>query len=137
MAVEMHASARLRTKLQDLSRGLEDDEWGILHMVLHLAESAMSMQEEAMSFNMQYLQLQDEMANENRQFTTVSNIMKTKHDTVRNSISNIREWLPGGLLRPASPFPPHVITRPSNSSPLRAKTTRRSRQSSCWCRRMG
>lgn len=90
MAVEMHASARLRTKLQDLSRGLEDDEWGILHMVLHLAESAMSMQEEAMSFNMQYLQLQDEMANENRQFTTVSNIMKTKHDTVRNSISNIR-----------------------------------------------
>jgi hypothetical protein len=30
------------------------------------------------------------MQNENRQYTMVSNIMKTKHDTVKNSISNIR-----------------------------------------------
>jgi hypothetical protein len=44
----------------------------------------------AMSSNMQYLALQSQMQNENRQFTMVSNIMKTKHDTVKNSISNIR-----------------------------------------------
>ncbi|HEY7680004.1 MAG TPA: hypothetical protein VIC04_05745 [Terriglobia bacterium] len=43
-----------------------------------------------MSYNLQYLQLQTAMQNENRQFTMVSNIMKTKHDTVKNSISNIR-----------------------------------------------
>jgi hypothetical protein len=43
-----------------------------------------------MSFNLQYLQLQNAMQNENRQFTMVSNIMKTKHDTVRNAIGNIR-----------------------------------------------
>ena len=43
-----------------------------------------------MSFNLQYLQLQNQMQNENRQYTAVSNIMKTKHDTVKNSISNIR-----------------------------------------------
>lgn len=49
-----------------------------------------NMQETQMSFNLQYLQLQSAMQNENRQFTTVSNIMKTKHDTVKNSISNIR-----------------------------------------------
>ena len=48
------------------------------------------MQETQMSFNLQYQQLQNQMQNENRQFTAISNIMKTKHDTVKNSISNIR-----------------------------------------------
>jgi hypothetical protein len=48
------------------------------------------MQETQMSFNLQYLQLQMKIQNENRQYTIVSNIMKTKHDTVKNSISNIR-----------------------------------------------
>ena len=48
------------------------------------------MQETQMSFNLQYLQLQSQMQHENRQFTMVSNILKTKHDTVKNSISNIR-----------------------------------------------
>ena len=48
------------------------------------------MQETQMSFNLQYLQLQSQMQHENRSYTAVSNIMKTKHDTVKNSISNIR-----------------------------------------------
>ena len=43
-----------------------------------------------MSFNLQYLQLQQQMQNENRQYTAISNIMKTKHDTAKNSISNVR-----------------------------------------------
>ena len=47
-------------------------------------------QESQMSFNLQYLQLQSQMQSENRSYTAVSNIMKTKHDTVKNSISNIR-----------------------------------------------
>ena len=38
----------------------------------------------------QYLALQEKMQNENRQFTTLSNVMKTKHDTAKNSISNVR-----------------------------------------------
>ncbi len=42
------------------------------------------------SFNMQYLMLQQQMQSENRQFTTLSNIMKTKHDTSKNAINNIR-----------------------------------------------
>jgi hypothetical protein len=46
--------------------------------------------ESAMSFNLQYLQLQSQMQAENRAYTAVSNIMKTKHDTAKNSISNIR-----------------------------------------------
>ena len=48
------------------------------------------MQEARMSFNLQYLQLQSQMQHENRSYTAVSNIMKTKHDTVKNSISNVR-----------------------------------------------
>ena len=48
------------------------------------------MQETQMSYNLQYLQLQSQMQHENRSYTAISNIMKTKHDTVKNSISNIR-----------------------------------------------
>jgi hypothetical protein len=55
-----------------------------------LLAATQEMQEMQMSFNLQYLQLQSKMQNENRSYTAVSNIMKTKHDTVKNSISNIR-----------------------------------------------
>jgi hypothetical protein len=55
-----------------------------------LQAAAKQMQLPQMSFNLQYLQLQSQMQNENRSYTAVSNIMKTKHDTVKNSISNIR-----------------------------------------------
>jgi hypothetical protein len=41
--------------------------------------------------NVQLLQLQIQMQHgENRQYTVVGNIMKAKHDTVKNSIGNIR-----------------------------------------------
>lgn len=43
-----------------------------------------------MSFNLQYLQLQSQLQDVNRGYTAVSNIMKTKHDTVKNRIANIR-----------------------------------------------
>jgi hypothetical protein len=55
-----------------------------------LLNATKQMQETQMSFNMQYLQLQSQMQHENRQWTALSNIMKTKHDTVKNSIGNIR-----------------------------------------------
>ena len=55
-----------------------------------LLNATKQMQETQMSFNLQYLQLQSQMQSENRSYTAVSNIMKTKHDTVKNSISNIR-----------------------------------------------
>ena len=55
-----------------------------------LLHATKQMQETQMSFNLQYLQLQSQMQNENRQYTAVSNILKTKHDTAKNSISNIR-----------------------------------------------
>jgi hypothetical protein len=55
-----------------------------------LMNATKQMQETQMSFNLQYLQLQSQMQSENRSYTAISNIMKTKHDTVKNSISNIR-----------------------------------------------
>ena len=55
-----------------------------------LMNATQQMQETQMSFNLQYLQLQDQMQQENRQYTAVSNIMKTKHDTAKNTIANIK-----------------------------------------------
>jgi predicted RNase H-like nuclease (RuvC/YqgF family) len=46
--------------------------------------------EQVKSFDMQYLNLQEKMQDESRRFTMLSNISKTKHDTVKNSIGNIR-----------------------------------------------
>lgn len=42
------------------------------------------------SFNLEYLQLQQDMQAQNRQFTLVSNIMKVKHDTAKAAINNVR-----------------------------------------------
>jgi len=55
-----------------------------------LLDATKQMQETQMSFNLQYLQLQAQMQHENRSYTAVSSIMRTKRGTVRNSISNVR-----------------------------------------------
>jgi hypothetical protein len=55
-----------------------------------LIQATKQMQETQMSFNLQYLQLQSQMQSQTRYFQIVSNIMKTRHDTVKNTISNIR-----------------------------------------------
>jgi hypothetical protein len=55
-----------------------------------LIKATIEMQDMSQSFNLQYLQLQNRISQENRQFTMVSNIMKNKHDTAKNSINNIR-----------------------------------------------
>ena len=55
-----------------------------------LINATKQMQETQMSFNLQYLQLQNQMQHENRSYTAISNIMKTKHYTVKNSVSNVR-----------------------------------------------
>jgi hypothetical protein len=55
-----------------------------------LMNQTKDMQEMMQSFNLQYLQLQEKMQGENRSFSTISNVMKTKHDTAKTSISNVR-----------------------------------------------
>jgi hypothetical protein len=86
-----HLFAELHKKVEQVGKAAEDaplsegqTDW------LTLFASAREMQEMGTSFNLQYLQLQQNIQNENRQFTMVTNIMKNKHDTAKNSINNIR-----------------------------------------------
>ena len=55
-----------------------------------LMNQTKDMQEMMASFNLEYLQLQEKMQAENRSFSTISNVMKTKHDTAKSSIQNVR-----------------------------------------------
>ena len=40
--------------------------------------------------SMYYLELQQQIQEETRAFTTVSNVLKARHDTVKNAINNVR-----------------------------------------------
>ncbi len=42
------------------------------------------------SFSLQYTQLQNQMQNENRQYSAVSNVMKNKYSSAQSSLGNIR-----------------------------------------------
>ncbi len=55
-----------------------------------MMQATQEMQELNMQFNMQFLMLQHHMESENRQFTTLSNVMKTKHESAKNAINNIK-----------------------------------------------
>ncbi len=39
---------------------------------------------------MAFLELQQQMQSENQRFTTLSNVLKARHETAKNSINNIR-----------------------------------------------
>jgi hypothetical protein len=54
-----------------------------------IIKATQQMNEQSQAFNMQYLQLQDQMQAESRQYQTLSNVMKVRHDTAKNAISNI------------------------------------------------
>ncbi len=48
-----------------------------------------ALQQEAQTFNLQYLQLQEHMQRESREFQALSNVMKVKHDSAKAAINNI------------------------------------------------
>lgn len=52
-------------------------------------EATRALQQESQSFNLQYLQLQENMQRESREFTALSNVMKVKHDSAKSAINNI------------------------------------------------
>jgi hypothetical protein len=49
-----------------------------------------AMQEDNQMFNLQYMQLQQEMQSDNRHFSTMSNLLKARHDTAKAAINNMR-----------------------------------------------
>jgi len=54
-----------------------------------LLAATRALQQEARTYNLQYLQLQENMQRESREFTALSNVMKVKHDSAKAAISNI------------------------------------------------
>jgi hypothetical protein len=48
------------------------------------------MQKESQAFSLQLLNLQQDVQDENRRFTTVSNVLKTAHDTAKGAVGNLR-----------------------------------------------
>lgn len=52
-------------------------------------EATKALQQEARTFNLQYLQLQEQMQRDSREFTALSNVMKVKHDSAKAAIANI------------------------------------------------
>jgi hypothetical protein len=49
-----------------------------------------AMNRESQSFNLQMLALQEEVQQENRRFTMLTNVVRARHDTAKGAISNIR-----------------------------------------------
>ena len=55
-----------------------------------LLKASYQMQEMNQEFNLQYLNLQSNMQADSRQYTALSNVSKTKADTAKNSLSNVK-----------------------------------------------
>ncbi len=56
----------------------------------NLMTATQQMQETQMSFNLQYLMLQESMQNDSRQFTALSNVMKSRLDTMKGVLGNLK-----------------------------------------------
>lgn len=54
-----------------------------------LMEATRALQAQAQTFNLQYLQLQESMQRESREFTSLTNVMKVRHDSAKAAINNI------------------------------------------------
>lgn len=54
-----------------------------------LLEATRALQLQSQSFNLQYLELQENMQRESREFQALSNVMKVKHDAAKAAIGNI------------------------------------------------
>jgi hypothetical protein len=52
--------------------------------------SVAALQRESQAFNMQLLALQEQVQEESQRFSTLSNVLRARHDTAKASISNIR-----------------------------------------------
>jgi hypothetical protein len=46
--------------------------------------------ERSQEMNLYFIQLQEQVASQNRAYMAYSNVLKARHDTVKNAIGNIR-----------------------------------------------
>ena len=82
--------AKLARKAEEVSRLAPDAGKAKGDADDRLIKAAREMREMQQSINLQFLQLQNKISHENRQFTMVSNVMKNRHDTAKNAINNVR-----------------------------------------------
>ncbi|HSN91264.1 MAG TPA: hypothetical protein VLS93_08540 [Anaeromyxobacteraceae bacterium] len=54
-----------------------------------MVEAARTIQQEAQASNLRFLQLQESVQRESREYTALSNVMKVKHDSAKAAIHNI------------------------------------------------
>jgi hypothetical protein len=54
-----------------------------------IVEATRALQQESQASNLRFLQLQESMQRESREFTALSNVMKVKHDSAKAAIHNI------------------------------------------------
>ena len=81
---------QLSQKAEEVSRlGRAAEKSGGME-IKKLLQATREMLEMQVGFNLRYNMLQNEIAHQARQFSMVSNIMKNKHDTAKNSINIIR-----------------------------------------------
>ena len=62
----------------------------LAHAPGHAADIAPRLADRETSFNLAYLQLQMQMQRENRAYTTLSNILKKQHETLKSIIDNLK-----------------------------------------------
>jgi hypothetical protein len=55
-----------------------------------LMQATQQMQQMQMSFNLQYLALQEQMQNDAREYTALSNVLKARYDTMKGILANIK-----------------------------------------------
>jgi len=74
-----------------LNHAIESGEYGEVLERWDLSDEAVEgALARSQDMNLYLIELQERVAAQNRAFTTYSNVLKAKHDTVKNAINNIR-----------------------------------------------
>ena len=91
-----HKMTRTNFEQQKIYSALGEKVAGFLNQVAQgtaqgsLMSATQQMQETQMSFNLQYLMLQENMQNDSREYTVLSNVMKSSFDALKGMLSNLR-----------------------------------------------
>jgi len=80
---------RLKENQEQFQQSLEEIE-SLAHNLEELIVATRKIQEMQQGFSMQYLMTQQKIHQETREFNLLSNVIKTKHEAVKNAIINIR-----------------------------------------------
>jgi hypothetical protein len=93
---ELESLVAIQRQLTDDARRLSKVATELSHAIPHTEAELRNttawqqLQEMNTSFSLMYLQIHQQMQEESRRFTLIANVLKTRHDTAKNSISNIR-----------------------------------------------